>query len=204
MRRGRADGDSQRNAAAGGDGHDFGSLTPLGLAPCEAPYFAAAKLPSMQPSPGSSFPAWRSRSATTRSAFSNCPLRTHCWNRPCTVWYGGFLLGNSRHCAPALPNLHPPPLPVHAFVLPRRRQRHFFCAVICMKTQAKNIFSYLSAGSSETLPARPRRSPAGPLESIAESSGTASSAHSPSTVDPRCGWPDNRPRCRPSRWAGWV
>ena len=100
VRRGRVDRDSQRNAVSGGNGHDLGPFAPLGLAHREAPFFAVAKLPSMKPSPGSSFPSWRSLSASTRSAFSNCPLRTHCWNRPCTVWYGGYLLGNSRHCAP--------------------------------------------------------------------------------------------------------
>jgi hypothetical protein len=100
VRRGRVDRDSQRNAVSGGDGHDLCPFAPLGLAHGEAPFFAAAKLPSIKPSSGSSFPSRRSFSASTRNAFSNWPPRTHCWKRPCTVWYGGYFLGNSRHCAP--------------------------------------------------------------------------------------------------------
>ena len=42
VRRGRVDRDSQRNAVWGGDGHDFGSFAPRGLAHREAPIFAAA------------------------------------------------------------------------------------------------------------------------------------------------------------------
>jgi hypothetical protein len=34
--------------------------------------------------------------------------------------------------------------PALAFVVPRHRQCHFFCAVICTKTQAQNNLSYLS------------------------------------------------------------
>jgi hypothetical protein len=98
--RGRVDRDSQRNAVSGGDGHDLRPFAPLGFAHCEAPFLAAAKLPSIKPSSGSSFPSWRNFSASTRNAFSNWPLRTHCWKRPCTVWYGGYFLGSSRHCAP--------------------------------------------------------------------------------------------------------
>ena len=41
---------AQRNAVSGGDGHNLGSLAPLGFAHCKAPFFATAKLPSIQPS----------------------------------------------------------------------------------------------------------------------------------------------------------
>jgi hypothetical protein len=36
------------------------------------------------------------------------PSRTHCWNRRWHVWYGGYLLGSSRHCAP-VPSTHNTP-----------------------------------------------------------------------------------------------
>lgn len=100
VRRGRIDRDSHRNAVFCGDRHDLRPLAPFGLSHCEAPFFADAKLTSIKASSRSSLPSSRSFSASTRNAFSNCPPRTNCWKRPCTVWYGGYLSGNSRHCAP--------------------------------------------------------------------------------------------------------
>src|SRR3984885_10533567 len=106
--RGAVHSDGHRNTGNSGDGHDLGPLAPLGFPPCEAPFLALAKLPSISPSFRSSNPFSCSFSAKVRSAFSSCPERTHCWNRPCTVWYGGYFLGNSRHCAPVR-NIHNTP-----------------------------------------------------------------------------------------------
>src|ERR1700740_2183753 len=90
VRRGRVHGDGQRNTGNSGDGHDLGPLAPLGFSDGEAPFLALAKLPSINPSFRSSKPLSCSLSARAPSAFSNCPERTHCWNRPCTVCYGGY------------------------------------------------------------------------------------------------------------------
>ena len=67
VRRGRVDRDSQRKAVSRGDGHDLRPLAPLGFARREAPFFAAAKRPSIKPSPGSSFPSRCSLSASAQS-----------------------------------------------------------------------------------------------------------------------------------------
>jgi hypothetical protein len=37
------------------------------------------------------------------------PSRTHRWKRRWQVWYGGYFLGSSRHCAP-VPKTHKIPL----------------------------------------------------------------------------------------------
>jgi hypothetical protein len=100
VRRGRVDRDSQRDAVFGGDGHDLCPFAPLGFSHRKAPFFAAAKLPSMKPSSKFNLPSSCNLPASTRNAFSNWPVRTHCWKRPCTVWYGGYFSGSSRHCAP--------------------------------------------------------------------------------------------------------
>src|ERR1035441_3340536 len=100
VRRGRVYRDSHRNAVSRGDGHNFCPFAPLGLSHREAPFLAAAKLPSMKSSSSSSLPSSRNFSANARSAFSNWPERTHCWKRPCTVWDGGYFSGNSSHAAP--------------------------------------------------------------------------------------------------------
>jgi hypothetical protein len=40
---------------------------------------------------------------------SSLPSRTHCWKRRWQVWYDGYFLGSSRHCAP-VPKTHKIPL----------------------------------------------------------------------------------------------
>jgi hypothetical protein len=104
--RSRVDRDSQRNAVSCGDGHNLRPFAPLGLAHGETLFFATAKLPSIEPPLGSSFPSRRSFSASTRNAFSNWPPLTHYWKRPCTVWYGGHFLGQ-------FPPLRPPARRIH-------------------------------------------------------------------------------------------
>jgi hypothetical protein len=69
--------DGQRKTGNSGDSHDLCPLAPLGLPDREAPFFALAKLPSMKPSSKSSNPFSCSSWASTRKAFSSCPLRTH-------------------------------------------------------------------------------------------------------------------------------
>ena len=56
-----------------------------------------------------SFPRVCSSWARTRKMRSSLPACTHCWKRRWQVWYGGYFLGNSRHCAP-VPNTHRIPL----------------------------------------------------------------------------------------------
>ena len=49
------------------------------------------------------FPRACNSAARARKMPSSLPSRTHCWKRRWQVWYGGYLLGSSRHCAP-VPN----------------------------------------------------------------------------------------------------
>src|SRR6185437_8560789 len=100
VRRGAIHGDGQRKTGSSGEGHDLRPLAPFGFPDGEAPFFALAKLPSISASFSSSRPSPCSFFASARRVFSNCPERTHRWKRPCTVWYGGYRSGSSRHCAP--------------------------------------------------------------------------------------------------------
>ena len=63
---------------------------------------------SMNPSSSGNCPRACNSVASRRRIFSSLPSRTHCWNRRWQVWYGGYLLGSSRHCAP-VPSTHNTP-----------------------------------------------------------------------------------------------
>jgi len=82
------------------DCHDLGALAALCLANSKTPFFAGAKLPSMNASRMSIFPR-SCRSATSSSAiFRKTPNSTHRWNQRWHVWCGGYLCGRSFQGAP--------------------------------------------------------------------------------------------------------
>jgi hypothetical protein len=82
------------------DCHDLGAFTALCLADSKTPFFAGAKLPSMNASRMSILP--RSFRSSTRSwaMRRKTPCLTHCWNRRWHVWYGGYRCGKSFPGAP--------------------------------------------------------------------------------------------------------
>ena len=90
----------ERKTVISGDSDDFRALSAAGRADSEAPFLALAKVASTKASSRFSLPCSCSRAASSLSASSNFPLRTHCWNRRWQVWKGGYFSGNSRHCAP--------------------------------------------------------------------------------------------------------
>jgi hypothetical protein len=103
------DTNGERKTVIIGESDDFRPLAAFGGPDCEAPFFAPVKEASMKPSSKSSFPRACNSSASTRKMRSSLPARTHCWKWRWQVWYGGYLLGSSRHCAP-VPNTHRIPL----------------------------------------------------------------------------------------------
>jgi hypothetical protein len=98
----------ERKTVISGDSDDLRTLATPGGANGEAPFLALAKVASTNASSKFSLPCSCSRAASNRSASSNFPLRTHCWNRRWQVWKGGYFSGNSRHCAP-VPSTHSTP-----------------------------------------------------------------------------------------------
>jgi hypothetical protein len=98
--RGRVDRDNHRKAVSGGDRHDLHFHAPLGFSRRKAPFCAFTKLPPMQAPSKSSLPSSCSFSASTCTAFSNCPPHAACLKGLCVIWYGGYFSVNSRQCAP--------------------------------------------------------------------------------------------------------
>lgn len=98
----------ERKTVISGDSDDLGTLAATGGANGEAPFLALAKVASTNASSRFSLPCSCSRAASSFSACSNFPLRTHCWKRRWQVWKGGYFSGNSRHCAP-VPKTHNTP-----------------------------------------------------------------------------------------------
>jgi hypothetical protein len=92
-----------------GESDDFRPFAALGGPHREAPFLAPVKEASMKASSSRSFPRACNSWARTRKMPSSLPSRTHCWKRRWQVWYGGYLLGSSRHCAP-VPKTHKTPL----------------------------------------------------------------------------------------------
>ena len=109
VRRSAFDTNGERKTVIIGESDDFRAFAALGGPDREAPFFAPVKEASMNASSKSSLPRAWSSSASTRKMRSSLPARTHCWKRRWQVWYGGYLLGSSRHCAP-VPNTHRIPL----------------------------------------------------------------------------------------------
>ncbi len=105
VRRSAFDTNGERKTVIIGESDDFRPLTALGGPDREAPFFAPVKEASIKASSSCSFPRARNSSASTRKMPSSLPSRTHCWKRRWQVGYGGYFLGNSRHCAP-VPKTH--------------------------------------------------------------------------------------------------
>jgi hypothetical protein len=82
------------------DGHDLGAFAAFRLADSKTPFFAGAKLPSMNASRMSIFPRSYRSSASSWTTRWKIPCRTHCWNRLWHVWYGGYRGGRSFQGAP--------------------------------------------------------------------------------------------------------
>ena len=109
VRRSAFDTNGERKTVIIGESDDFRPFAALGGPDCETPFFAPVKEASIKASSKSSFPRACNSSASARKMRSSLPARTHCWKRRWQVWYGGYLAGNSRHCAP-VPNTHRIPL----------------------------------------------------------------------------------------------
>jgi len=82
------------------DGHDLGAFATFRLADSKTPFFAGAKLPSMNASRISILPRSYRSSASSCTIRWKIPCRTHCWNRLWQVWYGGYRWGRSFQGAP--------------------------------------------------------------------------------------------------------
>jgi len=82
------------------DGHDLGALAALCLADSKTPFFAGAKLPSINASRISIFPRSYRSSANSWIIRRKTPCLVHCWNRRWHVWYGGYRCGRSFQGAP--------------------------------------------------------------------------------------------------------
>jgi hypothetical protein len=108
VRRSALDTNGERKTVISADGEDLGAFAALGRANGEPPFFAPVKEASMNPSSSGNCPRACNSVASRCRIFSSLPSRTHCWNRRWHVWYGGYLLGSSRHCAP-VPNTHNTP-----------------------------------------------------------------------------------------------
>ena len=109
MRRSAFDTNGERKTVIIGESDDFRPFAALGRPDREAPFFAPVKEASMKASSSWSLPRACSSLARTRKMRSSLPSRTHCWKRRWQVWYGGYFLGSSRHCAP-VPRTHRIPL----------------------------------------------------------------------------------------------
>lgn len=85
--------------------HDLGAFAALCLADSKTPFFAGAKLPSMNASLMSIFPrSYRSLASSYKISW-NVPRFVHSWKRRWQVWYGGYLEGRSFQGAPVR-NIH--------------------------------------------------------------------------------------------------
>jgi hypothetical protein len=82
------------------DRHDLGAFATFCLADSKTPFFAGAKLPSMNASLISIFPRSFRSSTSSWAMRRKTPCRTHCWNRLWHVWYGGYRGGKSFQGAP--------------------------------------------------------------------------------------------------------
>ena len=91
-----------RNTRSVCDCHDFGAFAALCLADSKTPFFAGAKLPSMNAFRISILPRSYRSSASSIAIRLKMPCLTHFWNRLWHVWCGGYLWGKSFQGAPVL------------------------------------------------------------------------------------------------------
>lgn len=107
-RRSAVDRYGERKTVTSGESDDLGPLAAAGGTDSKAPFLALAKVASTKASSRLSLPCACRCAASSCSACSSLPLRTHCWKRRWQVWNGGYFSGNSRHCAP-VPSTHSTP-----------------------------------------------------------------------------------------------
>lgn len=145
MRRSAFDTNGERKTVIIGESDDFRPLAAFGGADREAPFFAPVKEASMKASSSCNFPRPCNSSARARKMPSSLPSRTHCWNRRWQVWYGGYWLGSSRHCAP-VPKTHRIPLStarVSRHGRPRPSERRFGRKIGSMSFHWASLSSHL-------------------------------------------------------------
>ena len=100
MRGGAFHTSGDRNTRSVCDCHDLGAFATLCLADSKTPFFAGAKLPSMNASLISIFPrSYRSLASSYKISWK-VPRSVHSWKRRWQVWYGGYLEGISFQGAP--------------------------------------------------------------------------------------------------------
>jgi len=105
MRGGAFHTSGDRNTRSVCDCHDLGAFATLCLADSKTPFFAGAKLPSMNASRISIFPrSYRSLASSYKISWK-VPRSVHSWKRRWQVWYGGYLEGISFQGAPVR-NIH--------------------------------------------------------------------------------------------------
>ena len=109
VRRSAVDMYGERKTIAVCNCHDLGPFSSLSFANEKPPFLAPAKVPSMKHSDRSILPRDRKSSARLHKILSITPASPHSWNRLWHVWYGGYRLGRSAHCAPVR-NIHKMPL----------------------------------------------------------------------------------------------
>lgn len=98
-----------RNTRSVCDCHDLGAFAALCLADSKTPFFAGAKLPSMNASRILILPRSFRSSASCWAIPLKTPCFTHFWNHLWHVWYGGYLWGKSFQGAPVR-SIHRMPL----------------------------------------------------------------------------------------------
>ncbi len=99
----------ERNTFSVDKAHDFSAFPAFGLADTNAPFFAGAKVPSMNPSLRSIPPRSRRSWARAMRTFSKTPSRDHFWKCRWQVLRGGYRQGKSFHGAPVR-RIHKMPL----------------------------------------------------------------------------------------------
>jgi hypothetical protein len=82
------------------DCHDFGAFAAFCLADSRTPFFAGAKVPSMNASRMSICPRSYRSCASSWTMRWKTPCFTHFWNHRWHVWYGGYRWGKSFQGAP--------------------------------------------------------------------------------------------------------
>lgn len=99
----------ERNTFSVDNAHDFSTFSAFGLANSIAPFFAGAKVPSMNPSLRSMPPRSRRSWARAMRTPSKTPSRDHFWKCRWQVLFVGYLSGKSFHGAPVR-RIHKMPL----------------------------------------------------------------------------------------------
>ena len=100
MRRSTANPNSERKTMAVCDRHELATLSALGFANAEAPFFALLKVPSIYASRISSPPRAFKSAPSAYSTASKVPSATHSWKRRWHVAFEGYRGGRSSHRAP--------------------------------------------------------------------------------------------------------